>query len=353
MEKKRVFRVILDILIVLSVAATLVEEAAIVTGAPWRARALAQSACVVLDLVFFLELAARSCLALLDRKIASWFRDEAGWVDCMASVLPIVFMSGPFLFDSIVGLSSTSMIAAMGNFRLLRGLGLLRLLRLLRLFNPDKSNASSRGRPLVRAGTFAICASLLVLVGAEAASILGLWPDAHEALARKRLVTLQALASNPGADAAEGIAMVDSDLLLVREAGDVVYTRHSAEQFRRSYGPDEIGYLRTESGLEAFFSLRGELRAQAAATLSAGLCAVAVLASLALAAGGRNLRQPGEPAPAMVSHDSKPGTGEEGIGLSAERPAVPSRPSAPPRAGPAGMDELDALLKGGSGGKRR
>lgn len=280
---RRAYRAIVDTLIVLSVAATLIEEASVVTGAPWSARSATQIACVVLDLFFFLEFALRLGRALVEGRTADWFRRDSGWLDFLAAVLPLVFISGPFLFDGLVGLSTTSMISAMGNFRLLRGLGLLRLFRLIGLFDAEATAEKRTGRAAVRAGTFALCASLLVLVGAEAASILGLWPDAHEALQRKRLVTVAALSAAPGADAAEEIASVDSDLLLVRSRGSVIFTRYSAEEFRRRFGPDEIGYLRADRDLEVFFSLAGELRAQAAATLAAGICAIAVLASIALA----------------------------------------------------------------------
>ena len=290
---KRSFRAIVDILIVLSVAATFIEEASVVTGAPWSARSATQVACVVLDLFFFLEFALRLGRAAVERRTGDWFRAEGGWIDFLAAVFPLVFISGPFLVDWLVGLSTTSMIAAMGNFRLLRGLGLLRLFRLLRLFDTESPAARKSGRAALRAGSFALCASLLVLVGAEAASILGLWPDAHEALQRKRLVTTAALSAAPGADAAEEIACVDSDLLLVRSRGTVIFTRYSAEEFRRRFGPDEIGYLRADGELEAFFALSDELRAQAAATLAAGVCAIAVLASIALAFGSRKAPREG------------------------------------------------------------
>ena len=284
---KRIFRAIVDILIVLSVAATLIEEASVVTGASWSARSATQVACIVLDLFFFLEFALRLGRAAVERRTGDWFRKDSGWIDFLAAVFPLVFISGPFLVDWLVGLSSTSLIAAMGNFRLLRGLGLFRLFRLLRLFDTDGQAAKETGRATLRAGGFALCASLLVLVGAEAASILGLWPDAHEALQRKRLVTAAALSAAPGADAAEEIAYVDSDLLLVRSHGTVIFTRYSAEEFRRRFGPDEIGYLRADGEIEAFFALSDELRAQAAATLAAGVCAIAVLASIALAFSSR------------------------------------------------------------------
>lgn len=287
--RQRVFRATTDILIVLSVAATFVEEAALVAGAPWGVRNSAALACVALDVFFMLEFAVRLGRALVDRRLSVYMGAEAGWLDALAAVPPLVFTSGPFLFDAAIGLQTTVAISAMGNFRLLRGLGFFRSFRLLRLFNPDRSNASMSGRPHVRAATFALCASLAVLVGAEAASILGLWPDAHEALAHKRAATMSALAASPDPDSAEAVAAVDGDLLLVRVEGAVIYTRFTSEEYRRRYGPDEIGYLaqsdslaRQSFGLEAFFDLTGELKAQAASALAAGLCAVAVLTALAL-----------------------------------------------------------------------
>lgn len=290
---KRTFRATVDVLMVFSVAATLIEEASVVTVVPWGARSATQVACVVLDLFFFLEFALRLGRAAVEGRMAVWFREESGWIDFLAAVLPLVFISGPFVVDWLVGLSTTSMIASMGSFRLLRGLGLLRLFRLLRLYDIDGRAGEWTGRATVRAGTFALCASLLVLVGAEAASLLGLWPDAHEALQRKRLVTVAALSAAPGADAAEEIARVDSDLLLVRSRGTVIFTRYSAEEFRRRFGPDQIGYLRADGDLEVFFDVSGELRAQAAATLAAGVCAIAVLASIALAFSARKGRRHG------------------------------------------------------------
>jgi hypothetical protein len=289
--RERAGRAILDSLIVLSVAATLVEEAAIVTGAVWRVRSLASTACLALDVFFLLEFALRFGKAFFDHRLASYMKAEGGWMDCLAALVPLVFTSGPFLFDATLGLGSTTTIAALGDFRLLRGLGLLRSLRLLRLMGPTPEGRVDTARPTIRTATFALCASLLVLVGAEAASLLGFWPDAHEALSRKRLDTLSALRAHPDPDSIEATAAVDSDLLLVRSNGTVVFTRYSAEEYRRRFGPDEIGYLGGKPGIEAFFSLSGELQAQAAATLAAGICALAVLAALSLACSYRSRRE--------------------------------------------------------------
>jgi hypothetical protein len=269
----RLGRLSLDALIVLAVFFTLAEQALIVANVAWRWRIIASWTCAVLDILFTILAAYRTAKNLAEGSFRAYFRRGTGWIDLLSSILPLVFTSGPFLFDTSSGLTATSTIMALGNFRILRGLGLLRSLRLLTLF---------RHREITRMATLALVSSLAVFILAEGASLAGLWPDAHEALTAKRGASLLALEASPGADGADTIARVDQDLLLVRRSGKVVYTRYSSEEYQRRFGPDEIGYLRGEDGTEAFFSLKGELRAEAAAALISGLSALAVLSALGL-----------------------------------------------------------------------
>ncbi len=265
-------KAILDILIILAVALTLTEEGMIVANASWRLRMVLSWALACFDILFTILAAARTARGFADGRLRAYMR-ESGWIDILSSTLPLIFTTGPFLFDASRGVTATTTLMALGNFRLLRGLGLLRSLRLLHFFRLAESE---------RTAAIALAASLAVFIAAEGASLSGVWPDAHEALSGKREATMAALAAAPGADNAEAIARVDRDLLLVRDRAKVVYTRYSAEEYRRHFGPDEIGYQRGQDGVEAFFSLRGELRAEAAASLVSGLSAVAVLAALAL-----------------------------------------------------------------------
>ena len=250
---------------------TFVLEAGTVFGASWAMRSTVSLLCLSLDIFFFLELAVRSATAFAEGRLAGYLRSGGGWRDCIAAILPLVFTSGPFLFGGLDGLANTATVTALGSFRLLRGLGLLRILRILRLFpgdSPSKNDGDQAPLAASRAATLALLASLGVLILAETASIVGIWPDAHAALDSKRDATLKALIQTPGADGAELIALADSDLLLVRYQDKVVYTRYSAEEYHRRFGPDEIGYLSKGAEVEAFFSLTSELRAQAASTVS-------------------------------------------------------------------------------------
>ena len=237
-----------------------------------------------MDVFFFLELAVKGSTSFAEGKLSSYLRLGGGWRDLIAAVLPLVFSTGPFLFGGIDGLANTATITALGSFRLLRGLGLLRLLRLIRLFpgdSPSPWGDKPQASTASKAAVLALFSSLAVLILAELASVAGVWPDAHSALATKREASLKALAQNPGADGAELVALADEDLLLVRYQGRVVYTRYSAEEYHRRFGPDEIGYLRRGTDLEAFFALSTEVMAQAASTLAAGISGLAILLSIA------------------------------------------------------------------------
>ncbi len=253
-----------------------------------------------MDVFFFLELAVRGSACFAEGKLSGYLRRGGGWRDLIAAVLPLVFSTGPFLFGGIDGLANTATVTALGSFRLLRGLGLLRLLRLVRLF-PGDSPSTWGDEPAAstasRAAVLALFSSLAVLILAELASVAGVWPDAHSALATKREASLKALALNPSADVAELVALADEDLLLVRYQGQVVYTRYSAEEYHRRFGPDEIGYLRRGTDLEAFFALSSEVMAQAASTLAAGISGLAILLSIALGCkdGRTNLPKPQTP----------------------------------------------------------
>lgn len=268
----------------LSAGLTFALEAGTVLGAPWPIRSLISLLCLLFDVFFLLELAARGASAFAEGRLSSYIRHGGGWRDFLAAVLPLVFSTGPFLFGGIDGLANTATVTALGSFRLLRGLGLLRLLRLIRLFPGDSPSGNGiriHGSTASKAALLALASSLAVLILAEIASIAGFWPDAHAALATKREATLKALASNPSADGAELVALADEDLLLVRYQGRVVFTRYSAEEYHRRFGPDEIGYLRRGTDPEAFFSLTSEVKAQAASTLASGISGLAILLAIA------------------------------------------------------------------------
>lgn len=324
-------RAIIDILIILSAALTFVLEGGTVFGAPWALRSLSSLLCLCLDVFFLLELAVKSASAFADGRLRGYLGHGGGWRDGLAAILPLVFTSGPFLFGGLTGLASTATVTALGSFRLLRGLGLLRLLRLVRLFPSDIEEGRMTGA--TRAAALALAASLGVLIIAETASIAGLWPDAHAALEDKRAATLRALAQTPGADGSELIALADADLLLVRYQGRVVYTRYSAEEYHRRFGPDEIGYLRKGEDVEAFFSLTAELRAQAASTLASGLSGLAILMAVSWAGARQGKRR-------RLPFEDEIWPREEEMAL--QEPAL-EEPQEKPQE-PMSAEELEALL---------
>jgi hypothetical protein len=279
----RAGRLFIGSLVILSAALSLAGEASLALAAPWRFRMPILAMLSLLDLFFTLEFALKAARSYSNRDLGGYFREGDGILDFCASVFPLLFCTGPFLFNTVSGLKDTSSILALGSFRVLRGLGLTRLFRLLRFLRAEREADGRPHRGAVRkAASLALVASLAAFVCSEAASLIGIWPDTHEALASRRGNTISALELARGADEVEAIALVDTDLLLVRSNGRVVYTRYSAEEYRRRFGPDEIGYLRGRQGVEAFFSLSGEIHAEAASSFVAGLSCLAILGAAAL-----------------------------------------------------------------------
>lgn len=260
-------------LIVLSALLVVVEDGLTAGGVTWALRARIALAGAVLDTLFTIEFAIRFARGLASKTIGDYFFRDLGWADAAASIVPLIFISGPFAFSATSSLVSPASITALGSFRLLREFRLLRFLRLIRII--PFAEARRRGT-----ATLGLASSLAVVLAVESAAIFGLLPDARSALAAKREASFDALALNPTADGAEALAAVDRDLLLARVQGRVVYTRYSAEDYSRRFGVDEIGYLRSPAGLEAFFSLEAENRAGATVSLALSLsCLAAFLVS--------------------------------------------------------------------------
>jgi len=269
-------------LTVLSAALVIVEDGLTAGGVSWSLRARIELFGAALDMFFTLGFALRFARGLAAKKMGDYFLRDFGWADAAASLVPLIFISGPLAFSATSSLVSPASITAWGGFRLLREFRLLRFLRLIRLIGPSEA---ARRKTAARG----LASSLAVLLAVESAAIFGLLPDTRSALAAKREASFDALALDPTADGAEALATVDRDLLLVRAQKRVVYTRYSAEEYSRRFGVDEIGYLRSPAGLEAFFSIEAENRAGATVSLALGLSCLA--AFLALGFGHRRVEE--------------------------------------------------------------
>jgi hypothetical protein len=271
--KIRFAKAAIAFLAVLSALLVVVEDGLTAGGASWSLRERIELFGAALDAFFTLNFALRFARGLAGKKMGDYFLRDFGWADAAASLVPLIFISGPLAFSATSSLVSHASITAWGSFRLLREFRLLRFLRLICLIGP--SHAAHR---LVAARGLAF--SLAALLAVESAAIFGLLPDTRSALAAKREASFAALALNPTADGAEALAAVDRDLLLVRAQDRVIYTRYSAEVYSRRFGVDEIGYLRSPAGLEAFFSIEAENRAGATVSLALGLSCLAAFLAL-------------------------------------------------------------------------
>jgi len=282
MDRKREFlEALLGVLIVLAVLMVFVEEGALAAGASWPLRRALALVSALLDGIFTVELAIFFARAFSEGRLRTWFFKEYGWLEAVATLPLIILVSGPFVFSLSTGIFPAAPLSGnLGGARLLRSLRVLRSLRLLRLVRfatPGVTGSKSAAANISRAAFLALTAAVVAPLIFDTAAVFGLAPDSRAAFTERRRTTLAALESRRGVDGAEAAALVDPDLLLVRDGGTVVYTRHSAAGFKSLYDPDTIGLLEGESSLEAYYDLSAENRALAVSSLSSACTALAVL----------------------------------------------------------------------------
>ncbi len=267
----------------LAAAQALLEDLSVLATWPVSARQAVGLAGFLLDLFFASEFLARLGLALGEGRAGGYLGRERGWLDFLAGAPLLMLVSGPWALDLLLGtgLCSTGLLAA------------ARAARALRLLRPVRLGFALRERA---PGLAAREASLLALLG-TAALALGLAvlalsgprrPGAERELGRRQELTaarMQQAAAQARAPAKASSAALaeairaDPSLLVARQGGTTLYSRHSDAVYGRDFSPGDYRYLRN-GGLELFFDARPAAAEAAAQDLLFQLLGILLLALL-------------------------------------------------------------------------
>jgi hypothetical protein len=272
----------LDVLALASVMGLLAGAALGVAGAPWPVTAYFSIVGALFDIMFTYDFFTRL------QKSSPRFP----WLAFLSSVLPLAFVSGPFLAGWAVNDLGA---AAVRGFWLgawpARGLAVLAALRLLRVTRPFWTPADAMGRcepsltPAYRAAAIAGIAA--VLAGAFASDAL-LIPgparasEAHRAVAMTTIAAAQDDAERvTTAHAAEALALRILGRPLLGAPPGLFPAEYTVESFE---------------GIETWFPVAAERRTRAAAAAIAALASLAAATGYAVACRGRNRsgHQPGQ-----------------------------------------------------------
>jgi hypothetical protein len=271
---------ILAAVILLAVAQAVLEDVSALAGWPAGARQVVRLAGFFLDLFFTIEFLAGLGLALGERRAGRYLMRERGWLDFLTGVPLLVLVSGPAAAGLLLGPTPLHSLA-------LDTLGVLtavRVARVLRLLRPARLAAGlwppASGMAARHASLLALLGSAVLVLGLAALAVSGpRRPGLESELARRQLLAAEHLrqaSGRPGRSPAGmpaglreelGILVRSDDcLLVVREGGATLYSRHPDAVYEREFAPGDYRYVQA-GDLELFFDTRAAAREAAAQSL--------------------------------------------------------------------------------------
>jgi len=266
---------ILAAVILLAVAQAVLEDVSALAGWPSGPRQLLRLAGFFLDLFFTIEFLARLGLAFGERRAGRYLVRERGWLDFLTGVPLLVLVSGPAAAGLMLGPTPLHSLALDTLPASLPGctwvLTAVRVARVLRLLRPARLAAglwpTASGMAARHASLLALLGSVVLVLGLATLAVSGpRRPGLESELARRQDLTATALGSIPSVGQVEAMVQADPSLLVVREGGATLYSRHPDAVYEREFAPGDYRYVQA-GDLELFFDTRAAARETAAQSL--------------------------------------------------------------------------------------
>jgi hypothetical protein len=267
---------ILAAVLLLAVAQAVLEDVSALAGWPAGPRQLLRLAGFFLDLFFTIEFLARLGLAFGERRAERYLRRERGWLDFLTGVPLLVLVSGPAAAGMMLGPTPLHSLALDTLPASLPGctwvLTAVHVARALRLLRPARLAAglwpTASGMAARHASLLALLGSAVLALGLAVLAVSGpRRPGLESELARRQDLTAEHL-RQATIRPARSPAMVQADpsLLVVREGGATLYSRHPDAVYEREFAPGDYRYVQA-GDLELFFDTRAAARETAAQSL--------------------------------------------------------------------------------------
>ncbi len=254
--------VILAIFLVL--IQTFLEDYAVLTGWSWKTRKILIFTSLGFDLFFSIEFLIRFFSGMMKKEAGKYFMEGKGWIDFLASIPLLMLNSGPAFFALITGSGFFFGVGGLLNIlkiiKAIRIARILRLLRILKIFRQIKHTGSRMAqRHVAKITTLSITTFVFTLLVFSIFSGFISLPTAESKVMNneKSGITnfLENISSERPSAAAENFADYDSDLLVVKQKGETLYTRFDNPFYSTVFGPGDYQYYRT-TDYEFFFDTR-------------------------------------------------------------------------------------------------
>lgn len=244
------------VVIFLVLVQTFLEDFAIIAAWSWSARKILILSGFFFDLFFTVEFLVRLYNAISRGQVADYLAARHGWIDLMASVPLLLFNSGPAAAVVIMGGSAISGAAGILNvLKVIKAVRIARILRLLRILKVVKqiknTDSVMAQRHVTRITTLGV--SVFVFVLLVISVITQLLPVPTIAAEKEREI-IDVMVAWP--DAGEKAAEIYSDLLIVKDDGETVYSKYENKYYNDNFGYNDYIYAEYRN-YQFFFDQRG------------------------------------------------------------------------------------------------
>jgi len=234
---------------------TLIEDLAVIREWSWNARQILIITGFFFDLFFTIEFLVRLYAAMAEGKVREYFVLRRGWIDLLASVPLLLLNSGPSAFAVILGGGAIGGAAGILNVlkvvKAVRIARILRLLRVLKVFKQIKNADSEMAqRHVSKIATMGVSVFVFVLLISSIFSQILDMPSAEKKNEKVMVDIIMAYADGQG----KGVEML-SDLLIVKQKGETVFTRFDNDYYKRNFGFEDYIYAEYQN-FEFFFDNR-------------------------------------------------------------------------------------------------
>lgn len=275
--------------IILVLFQTFLEDLAVVLRWSAGSRTLLTITGFAFDLFFTVEFLVRLYDAYRYRSVSEYMIHRRGWLDFLASVPLLLLNSGPAVLALAAG---NTMIVGMGGMlnvlkvvKAIRIARILRLLRLLKIFRRIKNTDSVMAqRHVAKISTVTVSVMIFTILAVTLGASFIPTPSLEEQVTRGHrgnfsYILEQELAAAENSGRLESFAEANPALLLVKERGQVRYSRYDNRTFDREFLLGDYGYLEGR-GVELFVDFRSLNQESARSNLYYFLTIVAIIVAL-------------------------------------------------------------------------
>lgn len=254
---------------------TFLEDYAVLSGWSWKLRRILIFTGLGFDLFFSIEFLIRFFSAAMEKKGSSYFLEGKGWIDFLASIPLLILNSGPAVLAILTGSSFFFGMGGLLNIlkiiKAIRIARILRLLRILKIFRKIKHTGSTMAqRHIAKITTLSITSFVFTLLIFSIVSGLISLPSSEGKFIDHQKISINNFLQNIEAvdisTAAGNFADYESDLLIIKNNGQTIYSRYDNSLYTTDFGPGDYQYFETFE-YEFFFDVRELAKIQATSSI--------------------------------------------------------------------------------------